>query len=336
MTKQASIKSEDIDQYTDCDLHQLETTIRILQQNPPTPENKHTIRIVRQAIRSRQRFIKATVMNFEHTNNRHLLIYDSTENFSKLAGHSVLFYALTVADRIHRRYSIKNDTDDYFPSHDGIVSIRSLKQLEAQLAEINILSDPKLTTSELHFYKLPRVYTDEQIAKLRDRSEQDAERITAIILPKSPLPNLYNLILEINRLIYHNCRRASDSFARGTILAEAMLDANEILISYLNFANAKPTSGVIRHQSQHSVQSIFNQDGSAPTSTAAQNLLNLLLYARDLRNLMANVANLRLIHQREIYTMLEKIAEIERYAGREYAKQIQHDRKSNNPDTPET
>lgn len=327
MTKSPSIKTSETDRYENLDLHQLEAILSRLQQSQPTPESKQTARALRQALRLRQRHIKAQVMEFEQINDHHLLIFDSTDNFSKIAGRSVLFYSLTIADRLHRRFSIKNDTDDYSRSDDGIISIRSLNQLEIQLAEINVYPDRNLTTSELHYYKLPRLYSEEQIAKLRDRSRKDIERITSIILPKSPVPDLYNLILELNRLLYHNCKRISNGLARDTLVRELILTANEIVINYLNFANAKPSSGVIRRQFQNSVNpSPAVSAKTAPTSTQAQYLFNILLNSRNIRNSMANIENLRLLHHRELCDILEKLVEIERLTAREYNKQIRSDR----------
>lgn len=323
MTKPPSIKTAEIDKYADLDLHQLELTLKKIQQEPPSAASKAATRAVRQALRQRQRIIKAKVMEFEQTNDHHLLVFDSTDNFSKIAGRSVLYYTLTIADRIHRRYSVKNDSDDYSRSEDGVVSIRALEQLELQLAEINIFPDRKLSTEELHFYKLPKVYNDEQVAKLRDRSRQDVERITSIILPASPIPELYTLILEMNRLLYHNCKRISDTLARETLVRPMIMDANEMLVSYLNFANAKPSSGIV-HQSAAATYSSTGQN-SQPQSTQAQNLLNLLLYTRNLRNNLANIENLRLIHHRELCDILERLVEIERITAREYAKQRRKD-----------
>lgn len=323
MTKSPSIKTTEVDKYAKLDLHELEAAAKQLQQEPPSAETKLTLRAIRQAIRQRQRLIKAQVMEFEQTNDHHLLIFDSTDNFTKIAGHSVLFYTLTIADRIHRRYSVKNDTDDYSRSDEGIVSIRALDQLVIQLAEINIFPDRKLTTSELHFYKLPRVYSDEQIAKLRDRSRRDIERITSIIVPLSPLPELYNLLLEFNRLVYHNCKRISDALARETIVHQIVTDANECLISYLNFANAKREVGIVHHPVQSSTY--LHHNGLEPKTAQAQNLLNILLLARNLRNSFANIENLRLLHHRELCELLEKIVEIERLTGREYNKQLRKD-----------
>lgn len=321
MAKKPSIKTIDIEKYADLDLHQLEEELAKVQQLPASSETQKSTRAIHQAIRTRQRQIKAAVMEFEQSNDHHLLIFDSTDGFSKIAGRSVLFYTMTIADRVRRRFSVKNDTDGYSRSEDGIVSVRSLDQLEAQLAEINIFPDRDLTTSELHFYKLAKVYTDEQVDRLRDQSRQDIERITSIVVPKSPVPLLYTMILELSRLIYYNCKRISDPLARDTIARELLHGSCELTTNYLNFANAKPTASAVRQQLQNSLSSISGAGSAAAkasTSPQAQSLFNILLITRNLRNQMANVENLRLIHHRNICGILEKLVDIERLTAREY------------------
>lgn len=320
MTKLSSIKTAELENYDHLDLHQLEAILSDIQKSTPSAESKHTARVIRQALRGRQRLIKAQVMEFEQTNDHHLLIFDSTDNFSKIVGHSVLFYTITIADRIHRRFSVKNDTDNYSPSSDGVVSIRSLAQLEPQLAEINIFPDRERSTSELHFYKLPKIYTEEQIAKLRDRSHRDIERITSTIIPKSPLPELYTLILELNREIYYNCKRISDNLARDTLAKPLIVEANEILVGYLNFANTKSNSGIIHPPLQHLLSAI---NAEKPHTIQAENLLGIMIATRNLRNNLANMENLRLIHHRDLCDILEHLVQIERITAREYNK-LQH------------
>lgn len=324
MTKPSSIKTAELENYDHLDIHQLEAILSDIQKSTPSAESKHTARVIRQSLSQRQRFIKAQVMEFEQTNDHHLLIFDSTESFSKLAGHSVLFYTMTIADRIHRRFSVKNDTDNYSPSNDGVVSIRSLDQLETQLAEINVFPDRERSTTELHFYKLPKIYTEEQIEKLRDRSHRDVERITSTIIPKSPLPELYNLILELNRQLYYNCKRVSDSLARDTLVKPLIVEANELLVGYLNFANTKATSGIIHPPLQHLLAAT---NAVKPHTIQAQNLLGIMIGARNLRNNLANMENLRLIHHRDLCNILENLVHIEHITAREYNKQQQHSKR---------
>lgn len=324
MSKPKSIKTTDLEPYQGLDLHQLEARLLSLQTQPDTTDTKHQLRVLRQVLRDRQRLVKAQAMEFELTNNRHLLVFDSTDHFAKIAGRSVLFYTNLVADRLHRRYNIKNDTDDYSPSEDGIISLRDLATLERLLPELNIFPDPDRSTTELHFYKLPRLYTDAEILKFRDRSLQDLARITSIIVPASPVPALYNLILELNRLIFYNSKRATDPLAREYLFHHLISPANSLLASYLNFANARGATDSTYLQSQ---TTIFPQPGLEPHSAQAHNLFNLLLHARTIRNNAANVENLRLIHRRELAQILEAIVEIERIASREYTKQIHQDRR---------
>lgn len=315
MTKPSSIKTHELETYDHLDLHQLETILHNLQKSPPSPQTKHTARVVRQALRLRQHQLKATVMEFEMTNSHYLLVYDSTENFSKIAGHSVLFYTLTIADRIHRRYSIKNDTDNYSFSYDGIVSIRSVAQLAAQLAEINIYPDRQRSTTELHFFKLPKVYTDTQIEKLRDRSHRDAAYITSTILPDSPLPELHYLILELNRELYYNCRRISDHLALDALVKPLITEANEILVAYLNFANAKSSHGLIHHSIQIQLSTAEHE---SPQTVKSKNLLGILISTRNLRNNLANIENLRLLHHRDLCSIIRHLVEIEQITAHAY------------------
>lgn len=330
MTKPSAVPTRQVDQYHDYNLHQLETALQTLERDPPTPASKQTARVLRQALRLRLRLIKSRVIAFEATNHSHLLVSDSTDHFAKIAGHSVLFYAFTLASRLHRRFSIKPDTDAYYRSDDGIISLRSLEQLTLQLAEIQIFPDPQLSTPELHFFALPQTYDSEAIAKFRDRSRQDIARINAIIVPKSPAPDLYALILELNRLLYQNCRHISDRLARETIVRQLILDANEMIVSYLNFANAKTHSGIARPLPSSVSPLAFVSTSNKPLSAQAHNLLNLMIYVRSVRNNLANLENLRLLHHRELCLILEKIVDIERLAAHQYAKQLRHDRTSPN------
>lgn len=326
MTKTPSIKTALLEQYLNLNLHEIETELQQLLTQSLSSETKNSIHAARQALQKRQHYIKSQAMQFEATNDHHLLVFDSTDNFGKIAGRSVLFYALTIADRIHRRYNIKNDTDNYSRSDEGIISIRVLSQLEAQLHEIGIFPDHDLNTPELHFYKLPKTYSEEQIAKLRDKSRQDVARITSIIIPKSPSPKLYNLLLAMNRSLYHNCKRISDSLARDTLVRQIIFDANEALVSYLNFANARPHAGIVRQQLQSVLSVAVSQTACPATSPQAQNLFNILINIRNIRNSLANIENLRLMHHRELCEILEQIVEIERLTTREYNYQLRQDR----------
>lgn len=314
MAKTPSIKSAQLDKYQNLNLHELEAKISELEHQKPNKTLETELRTVRYALRKRLRQIKTRVMEFEQTNDRYLLIYDSTNNFSKVAGRSVLFYALTIANRLHRRYSIKPDSDGYSVSSDGIISIRALAPLEAGLKNLNIYLDEELSDQELHFYKLPRVYTEEQINHLRSDAREDHARITNIIVPHSPIPLLYTSILELNQQIYHCSRRISDTLAREVTIKTLLEKSQELLTGYLEFANFS-TLKPLMASAGHSDNSPSNKNPER-----SKLLFSLLVNCRSLRFAMANVENLRLISHHELGEILLKLVEIEKTTAREYQK----------------
>ena len=50
MTKLSPIKTSEIDEFAQLDLHQLESKIKQLQENPPSREIKSSLRAARQAL----------------------------------------------------------------------------------------------------------------------------------------------------------------------------------------------------------------------------------------------------------------------------------------------
>ena len=301
MAKQASIKPQDIEKYSNLNLHELEEVIEKLK-NSAHASAKSELRAARQALSNRQRLIKSKVMEFEQFNDHYLLFFDSTSGFSKLAGHSVLFFSMTIANRIHWRYSVKLDTDHYSVSEDGTISFRSLDNLNELLAAIGVYPDPERSDAEFHYYKLAKVYTEEQIAKLRDNSQRDAERIASIILPKSPLPLLYDAISGVDRTIYYQFKHLSDNLARETVGRRMILESYELMIQYLEYARA---------------------DNPNPNA----NLLKMIELARRLRDGMAYVNRLQLLHHREICQILEGLVLIDRITTKTYSKSIQSNKR---------
>lgn len=300
MSYSSPIKPVDTEKYAHLDLHELEIALKKLESAPPNKMRSQELNTIRHAIRKRLRTLKAHAIEFEQTNDQHLLVFDSTDGYAKIAGHSVLFYSMTIADRIHRRFCVKNDSDHYSHSEEGIIAIRHIEDLAEQLAAINIFPDPKLSTNELHFFKLSKIYSDEQINRLRDRSNQDLERINSIIVPRSPIPLLYDAIRRFNFMLYHNFKRTPDPFARAAIGDAMLREANELTVQYLNYASPRQ---------------------NAPASCLAE----ILRLTRRLRHEMANVENLHLFHQREICQLLELIVEIDRLTSKVYRTRLQQE-----------
>lgn len=300
----ASVKSTDVDKYSNLTLTELESVIDALQANQrssPTATTTQDLTAARFALQQRQHLIKSKVMEFERTNSNYLLFFSSTKGFVKIAGHSALFFAATIADRIHWRYSLKLDTDHYSVSEDGIISFRSLPPIAARLSEINIFPDDSISDDELHYYKLAKVYSEEQIAKLRDNSKQDIKRIMTIVLPTSPIPSLYDAIMQAGQLLYYQFKHLSDGLARDTIGQRMVLVTYDMTMEYLKFARSKKNN--------------------------YQHLANIIEQARELRFGVAYVSRLQILHHREVCKILEHLVSIERIAAKAYLRKTEEQQK---------
>ena len=296
-----SIKTALISKYEGFTLLELEAKIEELQQRqkvaPSTPLSQE-LAAARFALQQRQRQLKARVIEFEQNNSHHLLFFCSTRGFVKLAGHSALFFAMTVADRLHWRYSLKLDTDHYSVSEDGIISFRSLETIAARLAEINIFPDHNYNDPEMFYFELPKVYNSAQIDKLRDNAKQDIKRIMSIVLPASPIPSLYDAIMQASHLIYYQFKHLSDTLARDTI-GHTMIDKTyEMAQEYLRYAHAKAQSD-------------------------QRNLLRIVELSRELRFGIAYASKLQILHHREVCKILEYLISVERIAGKAYLRSVQ-------------
>lgn len=289
MSHQKPITSKDFKVFHGLTIREIESHITNINQQPSTPENHLAYRAARQALSERQHYVKAECAKFELTNNRHLLIFDSTSGFYKMIGHSVLFFSLTIANRIHWRYSIKADNDHYSISEDGVISIRSLERLASLLSQINIYPDKELCHAEFHFFELHRVYTENQIANLRDNTHAEDRRITRIILPKSPIPQLYDAIVETSRLTYYYFQHSSDQFARATVARPIIHLTYQLTCLYLAFAES-------------------------PSKLHSHYLLKIISTARELRHGFAYINRLHILHSRDIRQILDQIVVIERLA----------------------
>ena len=266
-------------------LHEIEAQLDQLQVSPQRDKSQAQIRQLRQALTQRLRQIKAQAMQFEATNDRYLLIFDSTNRYAKMAGNSVLFYTQLLADRLRRRYNIQVDTDTYSVSEEGIVSIRALDALEQALASINVLPDPKLSTEELHVFRLSRPYSKAEIAKLRERVVSDTSRMATLIMPKMPLPDLFRQISELERLVFFGTKHCRDTFARDYLTQGVVTSVTEMVAAYLAMAQGQP------HQ--------------------------LLAWTIKLERQMVSVSNLRLMKQADVGKIVDLAVAIERSVERE-------------------
>ncbi len=304
--KKTSVKTTNVNKYQKLNLIELENTIITLQTQhlrSPSPELTQDLSAARFCLQQRQRLVKAKVMDFERTNHSHLLFYVSTKGFVKLAGHSALFFAMTIADRIHWRYSLKIDTDHYSISDDGIISFRSLENISTRLAEINIFPNPKISDAELHYFDLAKSYSADQIDRLRDNAQQDIKRIMSIVLPASPIPNLYDAIMQASQLLYYQFKHLPDAFAREVLGNHLFSLSYDMAIKYMLYARQKNKSDV-------------------------EYLREIIELSREIRYGIAYASKLQILHHREVCKILEYLVAVERIAGKAYLRDQDNHKKN--------
>jgi len=294
MTNKKSLTPADVANFRNLSLCEIEAAAKKLRDST-TPGDHDKYRAARQALSARQREIKAAVMDFENSNDHHLLFYDSTADFVKLAGNSVLFFSACVAPRLRWRFSIKSDTDHYSVSKDGVISIRSFDHLTAHLAQIQILPDSELSSPDLHYFTLAKVYTNEQIAEFRDRINEKAKRIATAVLPNSPMPELYTAISKAAELIYNRFKNLPNSLTRNTIGADIVSKSYQLTVAYLDYANT-------------------------PKDHSLSYLAQIIKLSRNLRFSMSYLSQVKILHQNDIFEILEQLNTVTRLSSQAYKR----------------
>lgn len=322
MAKKKSIKTEDFEKYSGLGLLEIEQLLLKEEKVKPKDKDQEKIRILNAALKDRQRKIKAEVMLFEMTNNRHLLFFSSTSGYHKLAGNSVILYSQTIANRLGRKCNIRPDTDGYSPSPDGVVSVRDLANLEAQLASIDVVPDKQLSRGELFFYRLPLVYSEEKIKSLRDQTHSFSMSPSVRMRDATPAPELYMKILELQQRTFYDCRRVGDAGLRN-YLTQILLDPTRLILnSYINYANNRPS---LHTELAMGLDEDF-PNMPAPRSLRATYLFELLCNIYSYNDNLIIVDNLKVLHSTSIWKLRAISDEVERLCRFEYNKQIKRDR----------
>lgn len=277
-------------------------------------------RLLRSALAQRKKMVKARAMQFEDTNNHHLLLFASTGGYYKIAGNSVLFYTQKICQRIGRRYKIMDDKDHYLKSEEGIVSVRSLDKLTEELALIDIVLDEELTDDELCFFRLPKVYDQKYIEKMRDEAMEELKKIQDIILPTSPLPALYREILELETMLFHATRDISDGFVRDVLGKPLMQTVDRMLENYINFASMRTQTTFARAELQRSLAVVNMAAQASVNRVQPQEMFSLLVDVARIKTKVSSLENLRLVSQKRIGRILSKVVEIEKMVEREYGR----------------
>ncbi|MBQ2659967.1 hypothetical protein IJF86_00875 [Candidatus Saccharibacteria bacterium] len=226
---------------------------------------------------------KLKVMEMEEKNLSRLIIFDSTNGFAKIAGHSAIFYAGNIAKRIGRRCLLRPDSDHYAKSEDGVVSVKYNTDLVERLEAIEIMLDDKESSEHIHIFRFKVPFSEQDLEFYRRQLLEDSRKIEKTLLVQSPIPTLYADIRDLNEIIYRNSEQMPE-LGKMVIGADLLRLANFLSLKYIQAAN------------------------EGLTEIKAGEMLKA---ARKIKYQMKNIDNLRLISARNNMRILELIIKIE-------------------------
>lgn len=226
---------------------------------------------------------KLRVTELEHDNFDKLIVFESTNGFAKIIGHSAIFYAAHLAKRIGRRCYLRHDDDYYSPSKEGVISIKYNDDLLSRLTAINIRLDPSLSTDLIHVFRLPSSFTPTDLQRFTTELSADSRQLESLALPKSPIPTLYTYLRELSSTCFAALRHMPP-IGRETLGDRLFLETHTLLALYIESAHEGLTSTRL--------------------TTFSKNI-------RHLKYQLQNLDNLHLLPTRDILRLFELATRIE-------------------------
>ena len=182
---------------------------------------------------------KHKLMELEKSNNDKLIFLCSTRGFYKLFGNSLYFYAFNIAPKLNLDARVFSDGDYEDKSEAGVVSVRNLNEIEKQLTKLKIKkANTKDKTGNIVIYKLPWVYTDEEIKKYVEQNTYELHRYNRVIVAENTIPVLYLNLNELLKISYENVRRL-EPVARDTLGNYIVNMVAEMIRIYIEMANGR-------------------------------------------------------------------------------------------------
>lgn len=215
-------------------IHELEAELQKVRKEDPK-DGKMRSAALQLMIRQRLEYVKGLAAKFEETNDRHVLVFDSSNGYSKIIGNSLIFYVQALCERLDRTCRVRTDTDDYFRCEHGVVSVRFNDALVTQFDRENVYQDIELSTDELHFFRLPSPYKAEDIERLTQAFINDQHPGAQKALNAHVLPKTTRKMAQLADLTAHTCRKVEDRFLRETVAAPLMTEMQETSSAMLDY-----------------------------------------------------------------------------------------------------
>lgn len=159
--------------------------------------------------------LKQKVKKLEENNYSRLILFESGNDWYKMAGNSMLIYYYEIAKkRLDLKLNIQPDTD-YTQTlfEEGVLSFHGADSLEKKLKRLDILKERRDGGGAI-VYELNFKISKEEIGKFHEFLLEDQERAAKILQPKILLhPEIYKKLRHIQKRTFEVVRKMS-SFER--------------------------------------------------------------------------------------------------------------------------
>ena len=159
------------------------------------------------AIATKIKHAKERAYELEKKNKAYVVAFFSGPGWYKIGGNSALIYAYLLAPRLELDVRVRPDRDLYFKFKDGVVSVRSIKDLAEKFEKIGI----KITKQddELVVFKLKQKLTDAEFKSICSVREQRVKQINQIVKVKVVYPSIAAKQREIAGFLRSRLHHAS-------------------------------------------------------------------------------------------------------------------------------
>ncbi len=157
---------------------------------------------------------KKIAFEAESRNHQYLVLFLASDGkvpgkekkFYHMGGKSAIIYAYEIAPMIGRPHvELKPDFDlgDYKFKR-GMVSIANLEKLTVLLAERDINRvERKNDNDDIVYFKLNRIYTDDDIQNLIEAHRDERQQLNKIIYSEVLFPDIHSKVLTLKTTTYH-------------------------------------------------------------------------------------------------------------------------------------
>ena len=145
--------------------------------------------------------VKATAFKMERLNYDKVIAFIAKDGWYKLGGHSALFYYHRLAKQLDLKPRLNPDSDFFSTFKEGIVSIRKIETLEANLKKLKIYRNDDLSVPpELYVFDLGYKISEEDVKLMENDAKIKKEKLNQMILPKVAMPELHAAMWRVTNV----------------------------------------------------------------------------------------------------------------------------------------